>query len=251
MKKVALFLLIVAWCLAGNMVLAEDNSDEPQVTLSTQLSSSYIHSQSGYKTAKDPGLASEITFEPAFAKGAYVNVWNFTSLHNPNKDEFNYSVGWAGNIGPVQADVGFTYYDARKFLDPNWDYYSFYLEVDKKIKVNPKNELKPFVRAEAVFPVMKNSPQGGGNYFTAGLQHEIKLTEKLSYKHSVSVTYDTGTGGLNQAWVGGYDGKLAYKINKYLELNPIIVTARTPFNSPGDGRESVIAVAAGVTLYAF
>lgn len=251
MKKLVI-MMVVAWLVSfsGAVFAAEEAIEsaksDPVVTISSTSLTKYVD-ENGAHYGNGAVLQSALTI--SLPKGFYVEVWNNTSLtKNPEGRENDLTLGWEGEVGPVEIEIGGTYIDIDGVLKVNEaDLWQIFGIAKKEFQILERQKMIPFIKGEVYLPVKRSSIDKKGFLLMAGMEHGMPLGKIAELSNKLSFVYDDGAIGFQRAGLVDYDLEMKVKVveNFALVFNGRIIS---PMTSVTDGRRTEIIGGAGIVL---
>lgn len=246
MKKTATAVLLAMAVFCGASA-----ASAVEVNLSVQYASQYVGS-SGWVFTDHAGLKTDVTV--SFDNGIYADVWNFTNFEGDFEDgeanEFDYGLGWAGEVFGVTLDTGVYYYNYVGFGEMEGDSWCFYVGVAKQFDISDTHHLVPSVKLEGYIPAEGDSSEEHGADVIVNVEHSWDvMPELLTLYHTPGLFYDDGQFGGESGVLGSWEVGMNYFITEDLTLDASWLIS-TPLAGMDDGRETETVLSAGLN-YAF
>jgi hypothetical protein len=244
---VSLILVTANRSFAAEPELTETNKSLFGVSLTTMAASKYLFVGNGSVIYDKPVVTTEI--EVTLPANFYAGVWlssGFDARWNNNLgDEIDYNAGWAGSLGPIDIDIGMSYYDsARVFTFGADDCFNGHLSVSHTFEIKTF-EITPFIGWNN-YVTTRTTEYNGGNVFDLGLGVSKGLfSDKLTLSGDVRMMYDTGTFGADNGILFGGSFDASWALTDHLSL----IAPRLEWAIPGttnDDRERAVAVSVGL-----
>jgi hypothetical protein len=240
-----IFLVIGVFSNAG---AGEKNSKEvePVVTFSSMALTKYVD-ENGAKYGNGAVLQSYVSF--SLPKGFYAELWNNTSLtRNNDNRENDLTLGWTGEVGMLEMEVGASYVDIDKMVKVDEsDLWKIFGIAKKEFQILENQKVIPFVRGQVYLPVKGSSDNKEGFHVLAGLEHFVQLSKPVLLSQKLSFVYDDGAVGFQNAKLVDYVCEAKLEIAKHVYLTALgrIVS---PITNVSDGRRTEIIGGTGIVL---
>jgi hypothetical protein len=232
---------------ASEALSKEEIEAEPVVTISSAVLTKYVDEENGARYGNGAVLQSAI--EISLPKGFYVEVWNSTSLtKNNDSRENDLTLGWAGEVGPVEIEIGGTYIDIDMVAKADEsDLWQIFGIAKKEFQISENQKLTPFVKGQIFLPVKGSSIDKKGFHVITGIEHGMPLSEIVDFSNKLSFTYDDGAVGYQQAGLVAFASEVKVKVIKHAAL---VINGRiiAPMTKVSDGRQAEVVGGVGVAL---
>ncbi len=246
MKNCTLLILIVSFLAIGFQAHAEE-TQWPQVTLSSYVANKYIGFSTGNLLSKNGVVQSGL--QASFKNGLYAEAYHSRSLKGSWNDgslgnEMDYGLGWKGNLtSNLSLKLGTLYYDEpNAFTLGAGDVLQSYAFLTRDFK-----HLSVMAGFEN-FVTMPGSGFQGGNLLSLGVsKHQLFCRGKLGLRASAALVYDTGTLGSGEGLILRGSAGADWNISKRLTLNVLGVNWYTPI-TPHDKRSTDAMWSSGFTF---
>lgn len=192
---------------------------------------------------------SEIGVETKW--GIYATIWHSTDFDSDPSgdygDELDYYLGWAGNVGPVSLDVGFSYFDAIElFRGAKDDTFYLYARVGKTFE-SKTGSYTPFLKGN-LYINGRGSEVEGGTVVTAGLEYEPPLPiEWLSLPARFQIGYDDGAFGNDNGFISGFALEANWQVSERFSITAPILQVSIPLTTH-DERETEWVIGGGIVF---
>jgi len=247
MKSTITLIILAITILFLSLTAQAQESQWPNVTISSLVANKYIAFGTGSLLSKDPVVQSDANI--LFKNGLYIDLWNSRSLVGSWDDgsfgnEVDYQVGWRGAVATnLSFDIGVTYFDEPKAFTfgPGDILYShaFLTRGFKHLSVTAGYEN---------YTAMPGSGFRGGNLLSLGVsKHQSFCKDKVGLHASVTGVYDTGTIGTHPGFILRGGAGADWNITKKLTLNVLGVNWYVPL-TPHDKRVADVVFSCGFTL---
>jgi len=210
--------------------------------------------------------SSSVTLNRGPFAGLYVEFWHSAGLNNlaaqnDYADEIDGTIGWAGEAGPIDLDVGLAYLNTIKFGESEGDVFLPFLEISKTFELSPEDgpdcennyekSIRPFLRGE--FSVPANGNDGGlssGNSLFAGMEFRAQVADDFTFIPKITFVFDDGVYGHESAVSGDGEIRVEYVFNEILTIHGSgrVVGPFTQSTGPGERREKHFVYGGGITL---
>lgn len=219
---------------------------EPVVTISSTILTKYVDDNG---THYGNGAVVQSALEISLPKGFYVEVWNSTSLtRNPEGRENDMTLGWGGEVGPVEIEIGGTYIDIEKMIKADEsDLWLIFGIAKKEFQISDKQKLIPFLKGQFYLPVKGSSVGKKGFQLIVGLEHELSLSKLVALSNKLSFMYDDGAVGYQRAGIIDFAPEFKIKASEYISF---VVNGRVvaPMTKVSDGRRTEVIGGVGVVF---
>ncbi len=244
--KSTLLILIVSFITIGFQAQAEE-TQWPQITLSSYVADKYIGFSTGNVLSKDPVIQSGL--HASFKNGFYTEIYNSRSLKGSWNDgslgnEMDYGFGWKGNLATnLSLKLGALYYDEpNAFTLGAGDVLQSYVFLTRDFK-----HLSVIAGFEN-FVTMPGSGFQGGNLVSLGVsKYQLLCKGKLGLRASAALVYDTATLGSGEGFILRGSAGADWNITKHLTFNIVGVNWYSPL-TPKDRRETDAMWSSGFTF---
>jgi len=276
MKKLMMVVTFVLFCpvvWAGNEIV--ETEKEIQETLNeswlsfeigTKVLSKYVDNNGlelSNRTVVQSHLLVTLTHGPL--SGIYGEIWHSCGTDDRNlqstyADELDGTIGWSGDVGPLEIDAGLSYIDTINFGKPKGDVFQPFVEVSKTFPLFKQEDgpdcekqlqktIRPFLSAQFSIPVDGNEEGlSSGNSLFAGVELSAQVTDNLRLVPKICFVFDDGIYGYESAITGDYEITAEYQANDYVT---VFATARLvdplmESNGPGMEREEHLIYGGGI-----
>lgn len=244
MKK--LIGLMLAVLLAPNVAAEESKLT---LSLSTKIWSKYLFIN-GAIFYDEPVAQTDLLV--GLPKGFYFDLWWSVGLDDTNLssnfgDEVDYTLGWAGNIGNFDVNLGVSYFDLFKLLDTggDGDVLQPYIELGRTLKLGEKHELTPSLAFQWHQP-FKSSMSSGG-YLIGGVRDQFQLNPRVSINSEVGLVYDTGAYNYDNGLVGFASLEASWQLTEKFAMQLPSIMVTEPI-STSDERTTQVAFGLGFSI---
>lgn len=241
--------LVIAVLFATNVAAETEEENKLNLSLSTKIWSEYLFTN-GAIFHDEPVVQTDLFVE--LPHGFYFDLWWSVGLDGTDAssdfgDEIDYTVGWAGNFGKLDVDLGIAYFDLFELFDAggDGDVLQPYIELGKTLKLGEKHKLTLNTAFQWQQP-LKNSMSSGG-YLIGGVSDLWQISPTVSINSEVSVLYDTGAYNYDNGLVGFVNFETSWQITRSFSVQLPSIKVAEPI-STSDERKTQVAFGLGFSI---
>lgn len=188
------------------------------------------------------GFVAQADLTISAKNGLYLIVWQSRGLRGYRegevRDETDYHLGWAGELGGIAIDVSGGYYDLSPFMkDTRNGIKSFLIE----LRPAGEHRFTPFVSVES-YHMRSDADFEGGTRMRLGVEFSLAVG-KASIEQSLEVCHEDGAFGYGKATVGIYSAEVVWGSEGRFSLVLPSLTLYHPFTKyNGEKSEAVVGM---------
>lgn len=217
------------------LFLMVTNAFAVDFTLTTKTLSQYV-GPNGIVLRDKPVQQTDLFV--SLPKSFYADIWVSLSGKNDLGKEVDYTLGWSGEVSGLLLDAGVVYYDLIQLFQSRGDAVNFFGKVSREIAISKSVKLTPYAKAEVIMPTNRDYLEGGTLAY-AGSSFNWNMPRGFSLNQEIYVLLDSGTYGVERAWISKYSAGIKKQLSKTVAVEPGL-SIFVPLSKPTDRQKETL-----------